>query len=105
MRCPECGLQNCCGGEMSLDIERLTAEVERLGIATGKMSSAYAAKVNYLEAELAAERQGARLPGELVERLRELNTVLIPGAILSPDERALRRDILAAVEREQGETP
>ena len=30
MRCPECGLQNCCGGEMSLDIERLTAEVERL---------------------------------------------------------------------------
>lgn len=30
MRCPECGLQNCCGGEMSLDIERLTADVERL---------------------------------------------------------------------------
>lgn len=54
---------------------------------------------------LAAERQGARLPGELVDRLRELNTVLIPGAILSPDERALIRDILAAVEREQGETP
>ena len=28
MRCPQCGQKDCCGADMSPEIERLTAELE-----------------------------------------------------------------------------